>query len=142
MLGLMSRFLRGTGDTPSIRAELKSVPFHMMEQSFGALARSQETILTRYFRMKVQSVDFCGRAFHNAPLIEGFYSLALLYPVILWLARWHAVGCDRDVLADEDVARAITLADYQHGFSPWSRRRVRLLAHRGDIVRLCCRYGR
>ena len=75
-------------------------------------------------------------------LIEGFQNLALLFTVIVWLARWRAAGEGRASLADADLERAMSLADHHHGFSPilgsaWSRQRVRLLAQRDDISRLC-----
>jgi lysine-N-methylase len=77
------------------------------------------------------------------PLIEGFQNLALLFPVIIWLARWRAACGDRSEHFEvEDVERAISLADHHHGYSPilasaWSRQRVRLLARRNDISKLC-----
>ncbi|HOB32192.1 MAG TPA: YkgJ family cysteine cluster protein [Verrucomicrobiota bacterium] len=137
MLRVLWRFARAAGSTPEMRPELKPVPFSAVEQVSSRLSPSLDAALTRYFRMKIQSVGFCGRAFHNAPLIEGFRSLALLYPIILWLARWHAASHERQALVEEDLVRAITIADYHHGFSRWSRRRVRLLAQRNDIARLC-----
>ena len=36
-----------------------------------ALPPDAEETLTRFFRMKIQSVHFCGRAFHDAALLEG-----------------------------------------------------------------------
>ena len=67
--------------------------------------------------------------------------LALLLPVILWLARWLAAGEQRSSLSEADVARAIAIADHRHGYSPLFgtpgfRWRVRLLAQRDDIARL------
>ena len=74
--------------------------------------------------------------------MEGFRSLALLYPVIIWLARWRAVSDGRDRILDKDVVRGMVMADYHHGFSAPLRWRVRLLAQRQDIARLCCWYSR
>ncbi len=141
MLGAMLRFVRGGGLTPALREDLGRVRFVEIEKPFGPLSPGADAALTRYFRVKVQSLAFCGRAFHNAPLIEGFRSLVLLYPIILWLARWRAASDQRDRLADKDVARGIVLADYHHGFSAPFRRRVRLLAQREDIFRLICWYS-
>jgi lysine-N-methylase len=98
--------------------------------------------LTRFFRVKIQSLHFCGRAFYGLPLIEGFQNLALLFPVIIWLARWRAAAEQRFSISEEDIERAISLTDHHHGYSPilasaWSRQRVRLLARRDDISRLC-----
>jgi lysine-N-methylase len=93
--------------------------------------------LTRYFRVKVQSLHYCGVAFHDRPLIEGFRNLALLYPVILWVARWLAVSDGRSALAEADVVKAVTLVDYQYSYAPYLGWRTRLLQQRNDIVRLC-----
>ena len=99
-------------------------------------------MLTRFFRVKIQSLHFCGRAFYNRPLIEGFRNLALLYPVILWLGRWQAAGQERTNLTEADVARAISMVDYHYSYSPYLAWRVRLLTQRDDIARLCAWYGR
>lgn len=92
-------------------------------------------MLTRYFRVKIQSLHFCGRAFHDRPLIEGFRSLALLYPVILWLSRWLALSDGRSEFSDADVTRAISMVDYHHSYSPHLEWRVRLLHQRNDIAK-------
>ena len=142
LLFAMLRFVAASDHTPALRPGLKSVSFADIEKPFGQLSPEAEAILTRYFRVKIQGLSFCGRAFHNAPLMEGFRSLAVLYPMILWLARWHAVGEGRHSLSGQDIVRAITMADYHHGFSTWPRWRIRLLAQRNDIARLCCWYSR
>lgn len=142
MLRAILRFLPAGGHTPALRASLKSVKFTDIEKSFGPLSPAADAMLTRFFRVKIQSFHFTGSAFHHAPLMEGFRSLALLYPIIIWLARWQAVSDGRDKISDADVTRAITMADYHHGYSPRLRWRVKLLAQRNDIVRLCAWYGR
>jgi lysine-N-methylase len=140
------RFIRSGGTTPALRPGLKEVRFADLEKSSGPLSTGAEAMLTRFFRVKIQGLHFCGAAYYNVPLIEGFESLALLFPVIVWLSRWLAVGEGRFSLSDADVARAIAIADHPHGYSPrfgtsGYRRRVRLLAQRDDIARLCRHYG-
>ena len=142
MLWAMLRMAGASGRAPDLIPGLKPVRFAAIEKSFGALPSGAEATLTRFFRVKIQSLHFCGRAFYGFPLIEGFQNLALLYPVIIWLARWRAAAEQRSSLTDEDIQRAISLADHHHGYSPilataWSRRRVRLLAQRDGISRLC-----
>jgi lysine-N-methylase len=97
--------------------------------------------------VKIQGVHFCGRAFYDIPLVEGFQSLTLVFPAVLWLARWLAAGEGRKQLSSDDIARALAVADHQHGYSPVlghanSRRRVRALAGTGDIARLISWYAR
>jgi lysine-N-methylase len=146
MLRAMLQMAGAAGRLPDLIPGLKPVAFAAVEKSFGALPSGAEATLTRFFRVKIQSLHFCGRAFYGFPLIEGFQNLALLYPVIIWLARWRAAGEERSSLTDEDIQRSISLADHHHGYSPilaggWSRRRVRLLAQRDGISRLCGAYG-
>ena len=137
----MVRLVGAGGQTPALRQGLASVKFSDIEKSFGPLSPQMEAMLTRYFRVKIQSLHFFGAAFHDRPLMEGFRSLALLYPVIIWLSRWLAVGDGRTNLSDADVARAISMVDYHHSYSPHNAGRVRLLHQRNDISKLCGWYG-
>lgn len=142
MLRAMLQFARASGRVPDLIPGLKPVEFAVVEKSFGALPPGAEATLTRFFRVKIQSLHFCGRAFYGFPLIEGFRNLALLLPVILWLARWRAASENRSSILEADIQQAISLVDHHHGYSPilagaWSRRRVRLLSQRDDISRLC-----
>jgi len=136
------RFGRANGRTPALREGLASVKFADIEKSFGPLSASAEELLTRYFRVKVQSIHFCGRAFHDRPLIEGFRNLALLYPTIIWLSRWLAMSDKRTSLTDADLAKAISMVDYHYGYSPYLNWRVRLLEQRDEIIGLCNWYAR
>jgi len=142
MLWASLRFARAGGRTPALGRGLESVSFAAIEGLWGPLSPAAEALLTRFFRVKIQSLHFCGRAFHDRPLIEGFRALALLYPVILWLARWLAASDQRTGLSDADVARAVSLADARYGHAPYLRWRVQLLSQRDDIARLCSWYGR
>ena len=130
------RFVRAGGRTPALRSGLASVKFSDLEKSSGPLSPPMEALVTRYFRVKIQSLHFCGRAFHDRPLIEGFRSLALLYPVILWLSRWLAVSDGRTEITAADVARAVSMVDYHHSYSTHLEWRVRLLQQRNDIAKL------
>ncbi len=146
MLWSMFRMAAALGRVPDLIAGWKRVRFAAIETSFGPLPSGAEATLTRFFRVKIQSLHFCGRAFYGMPLIAGFQNLALLYPVIIWLARWRASAEERWSLTDEDIQRAISLADHHHGYSPilaapWSRRRVGLLAQRDGISKLCGAYA-
>ncbi len=141
------RVMRARGPVPARKPQWKGVTFNAIEQPFGALPAEAEALLTRFFRVKVQGLHFCGRAQEDLTLIEGFYGLALLYPVILWLSRCFAAGANRSVLHRDDVTRAIQAADHHYGYSarlssgPF-RKMVRLLAQREDVGLLCGWYGR
>lgn len=141
------RFASGKGSIPPLQEAFRAVPFAAVEQPFGGWPAEVDEILTRYFRVKVQGMHFCGRGYYNVPFVEGFQSLALIFPATLWLARWLAAGDDRQSLTTDDVARALAIADHHHGFSPafgqaTFRRRVRQLAATGDIARLIAWYSR
>jgi lysine-N-methylase len=141
------RFARGKGVTPPMQDCFREVPFDALEQSFGGLPDGADELFTRYFRVKIQGLNFCGRGYYRVPLVEGFRSLALIYPSILWLARWLAAGDGKTSLSIDKIARAMAIADHHHGFSPAFgqrsfRGRVRLLARMGEIDRLCNWYSR
>ncbi len=147
LLRAVWKFSRGEGEVPPLQDVFRPVPFSAVEQSFGGLTSEQDEIFTRYFRVKIQGLHFCGPAYYDIPFVEGFHSLLLMLPVTLWIARWLSVGDGRSQLATDDVARAMAIADHHHGYSPAlgqtaARSRVRSLAQAGDLPRLVLRYTR
>jgi lysine-N-methylase len=125
---------------------LKEVPFDALEQPRGFPQESHE-LFERYFRTKVRGLSFCGAAYYQVPLVEGFRSLALVYPAVLWIARWLAAGRGDSGISAVDVADSLAIADHHHGYSPafgtWGfRKRVQTMAKLGDIPRLCAWYTR
>jgi len=147
LLTMALRFARGTGSVPAVQEVFAEVPFSDLERRFGPFPEEAGEVLTRYLRVKLQGLHFCGPAYYNVPLVEGFQSLALVVPVVLWMARWLAVGQKRSHLETADVAQALSIADHHHGYSPafgqnGFRRRVRLLARADDISKLAARYSR
>ena len=104
-------------------------------------------MFTRYFRVKIRGLQFCGRAFFGFGLIEGFRSLALVFPSMLWLARFMVAADGRDRLETADVAKAIELADHYHGYTPQFNRfqyrwQIAMLARSDDISRAIGWYSR
>jgi lysine-N-methylase len=147
LLRMAMALTRGTGQIPAGHQGLREVPFARLDEPAGPLPPAAEELFTRYFRVKVAGLHFCGKPYFGVPFVEGVYSLVLVYPVVLWIARWHAASCDAAALSDESLVTAFTLADHNHGYSrafgTWGfRRRVRNLAQLGDIARLCAWYGR
>jgi len=137
----------GSGMLPSLQPCLKEIPFEQLEQPFGGLPEASQEMLSRYFRVKLQGMHFCGAAYYKVPLIEGFQSLVLVYPVIMWISRWLAATADRDQLQHEDVIQALTFVDHHHGYSKalgtWGfRRRVTTLAQSRDLDKLVAWYTR
>lgn len=141
-----TKFARGTGNVPPLQPVFREVPFETFEQPFGFPAECEE-LWTRYFRVKVQGLHFCGPAYYGVPLVEGFHSLALVFPATLWIARWLAASQNRTQLTHEDVSQALTISDHHHGYSPifgsfGFRKRVRTLAQMGEIPKLIHWYAR
>jgi lysine-N-methylase len=143
----LGRVLRAQGQVPALRPEWTALPFAAVEQPFGPLPLEAEAALTRFFRVKIEGLHFCGRSQDGLSFVEGFYGLALLYPVMLWLSRCYALSEKRDAIRLEDVTRAIMAADHHYGYSarlssrPF-RKIVGLLAQRDDVALLCGWYGR
>lgn len=141
------RFARGTGLVPPLQEPFVAVGFADLEPAFGPLPPEVDEIMTRYLRVKVQGLHFCGAAYYGVPLVEGFQSLALVVPAVLWIARWLAAGAGRRNLEVDDLARALAIADHHHGYSPAFglanfRSRVRSLASLDDISKLIVWYAR
>lgn len=139
------RMTRGTGHLPGLRPELKPVGFDRIEAAHGWPDAADE-LFTRYFRTKIRGLHFCGKAYYDVPFVEGFFSLALVVPVTMYLARWLAAGDARVGITDDDVRAALAMVDHHHGYSPAlggssARRRVRLIAQ-GDLPKLCVLYCR
>lgn len=136
----------GSGLLPHLNDELGEVSFEALEGTFGTLSAESEELLTRYFRVKVQGMHFCGPAYYDVPVIDGFHALALVLPVTLWIARWRAVTNGRSATTPEDIREALQIVDHQHGYSPvlgtWgSKKRVSTLAQTGDLARLISWYS-
>jgi lysine-N-methylase len=147
LLRAAMKFASGRGNVPPLQSVFAEVPFAKLEEPFGPLPPEAEEMLERYLRVKVSGLQFCGRAFFGASLVEGFRFLALVIPSILWLARWLAAGEGRGHLLPSDVARAMAIADHFHAYAPasggWTaRRRLRLLAGQGEVRKLCAWYAR
>lgn len=147
MLQFAWRFAKGTGNVPVLDTGFQAVPFTDLDQAFGPLPAEAEELFARYFQVKVQGIHYCGRAYYDVPLIEGARSLALVFPAVLWIARWWSLSHERTKWQIEDIAHAMTYVDHQHGYSPvfgqaHFRRRVRILSKLDDISKLITWYSR
>ena len=72
-------------------------------------------MLTRYYRVKVESLQFCGPTNFHMPFWDGLESLALTLPAIGWLSRIFAAGGRPP---DEAVTEALRVVDDNFGFNP------------------------
>lgn len=136
------RLTLGRGNAPPLQTGFRPVPFARLEESCGPVSAEMDELFTRYFLVKLTGWHYCGRAYYDVPLIEGFRSLVLMFPSVLWLARWLAVSREHSQWSFEDVADALAIADHHHGYSPAlgsfaARNRVRSLSKLGEISHLC-----
>ena len=131
------QFLTGSGSTPELGEGFRAVPFRRVAAISEVRGADSESLLTRYLRVKLQTVSCCGRAFHELSLQQGFQALCLQVAVIHWVARWHAAASGRSIARLDDIEAAIQRADHAwgHGRSPAPV--LRLLMQRGDLERLC-----
>lgn len=140
------RLSRGTGNLPRLQPTLKEIPFATLEQPCGGLPAGTDELFSRYLRVKIQGLHFFGAAYYDIPFVEGFQSLVLVVPAVLWIARWIVASADRQTLTLDDIQQALAIADHHHGYSPlWGqygfRSRVRTLARLGDIERFIVWYS-
>jgi lysine-N-methylase len=139
------RFASGRGRVPKLHAALPDVAtFAASDAPLGALDNDAVSLLARWHRVKVESLQFCGPTNFGLGVWEGLESLALTYPVAMWLARVMVAGGQS---ASAAVARAVRMTDDNFGFNPLlgsARQKfgLRLLANRGDLPRLVAWYGR
>ncbi len=141
-----ARLSSGKGALPQLHPDLGEVSVSALEGSFGPVPDEAEELLTRYFRVKIQGMHFCGPAYYDTSLIEGFQALVLTYPITLWLARWRAVTQKRTSITPEDIREALQIVDHQHGYSQvfgtWSsKKRVTTIAHSGNLEKLLTWYA-
>lgn len=140
------RLLGGVGTVPRVRADLPRLGFRQLEVPLGVPGDAAAAVLTRYYRVKLTSLGFCGRAFYGWPFLEGLGALLLTYPLILWYARLFALGAGKEALDAESMQRAVRVVDRPRGVSvPLSLRseRIRMghLSEHENLSRLILWYG-
>lgn len=121
--------------------------FSDLEQEFGGRTPEFDRLMVRYFRVKIQGLHFCGPANFDMNLLDGFRSLALMYPATMWVARIRASCQGRRHLILEDVQASLATVDHNYAYSPAlglnsSLRRLRMLGQMQQITRLCGWYSR
>ena len=121
--------------------------FSQLENEFGGRNAGFDELFVRFFRVKLQGLHFCGRAFYDMPFIDGFRSLALMYPATLWVARMRAARDGRTAISLPDVQAALATIDHNFGYSPalgmaGAKKRIQQLAQMQQITALCSWYSR
>ncbi|QDT66823.1 YkgJ family cysteine cluster protein [Calycomorphotria hydatis] len=139
------KLVRGAGMLPILHPDLPPIDFQAMNRCHDPLPEESDELFTRYFRTKIDGMHFCGPAYYDRPLAEGFFALALMYPLTMFVARWLAVAEDSS-LKHEHVAKALTITDHNHGYSPafglpFITSQMRQLIKLGDVPKLCVHYS-
>jgi lysine-N-methylase len=142
LLGAAFHFARGKGPIPRMHRGLPEATFEDVETPRGPLSAEVEAILERYYTIKVGSLQFCGAASFGLPFWEGFETLTLTLPLVLWVARMY-----RDVSREQAVVNALTVVDDHVGFnrvlaSRRQRLSFKILARMNELSRLIAWYSR
>lgn len=132
---------------PTSDATAAMPTFAQLENDFGGRNAEFDELFVRYFRVKLQGMHFCGPAFYDMSFIDGFRSLALMYPATLWVARMRAARDGRKVISLPDVQAALATIDHNFGYSPAlgmaaAKNRIKQLARMQQIPILCSWYSR
>ncbi len=135
---------RGRGRVPRVNSLIPEASFADAEQPAGPSGQQTDALLTRYYRVKVESLQFCGPTNFDLPFWAGLETLAMTFPAIQWLARVLRAG-GRE--ANEAATLALRVVDDNFGFNKllgMGRQKfaLRLLASRGELPRLIAWYGR
>jgi lysine-N-methylase len=122
------------------------ISFADLERPFEGRTPEIDELMTRYFRVKIQGMHFCGVANFNMSLVDGFRSLALMYPAVLWVARMKSAAAGRETLAIPDVQSALATLDHNFAYSPAlgtksGTDRIRILGRMQQVTRLCGWYS-
>src|SRR5262249_19691612 len=142
LLGAAWRFARGTGRIPQVHGLMPEARFEECESPKGPLPAESEELLWRYYRVKVQSMQFFGPTNFNLPFWDGLDSLALTLPIVLWLSRLF-----HERPATGAIEQAVQIVDDNFGYnrllgSGRQKFGLRLLSSRGELTRLIAWYAR
>jgi len=139
-----ARFALGRGRIPPVNSLIGAIGFAAVEEPAGPLPADADAALTRYYQMKVESLQFRGATNFDLPFWDGLESLAMTFPAIAWLGRVFSSG---GLSREESLIRALRMVDDNFGFNKLlglSRQKfaLKLLAARGELTRLIAWYGR
>ncbi len=138
------RFAAGRGPVPRLHGRIPDTATFEVAERPQPLPPEADALLTRYYRLKLDSLQFCGRTNFGRPFWPGLDSLLLTYPVIRWLGRVFAA----DGLPVTDAVKlAVQAVDDGFGYHPHLGTRriawgIDTLTDRGELAKLVAWYGR
>ncbi len=136
------KFGLGVGKVPNLNARMGKYLFADLEKPVGELPPGCEAALARYFQVKLTSFQFCGPTNANLSFWDGLESLALTYPIILWLTR--AIPAED---REKALRQAIHIVDDHFGYNPLLKKgrykfAMSILASHGELPKLIAWYSR
>jgi lysine-N-methylase len=138
------RFAPGVGAVPRLHGHIPETTFADAEQPAGPLSKEADALLSRYYRVKVESLQFCGPVNFRQAFWDGLDSLLLTFPAVMWLSR---VLTTPERPRDEAVKRAVQIVDDNFGYNKLlgagrQRWATQILSERGEVARLIAWYAR
>jgi lysine-N-methylase len=138
------QFARGKGVVPRVHAAIPEATFAATDKPLGSFSAQTVSLLTRWARVKVESMQFCGPTNFGLGVWDGLESLAMTFPAAMWLAR--VLTANGRGSADA-ITLAVRIVDDNFGFnkllgSTRQKFALRLLAARGELPKLVAWYGR
>jgi lysine-N-methylase len=138
------RFAWGGGPVPPVNGLLPpGSRFERAEQFAGPLPPEAEQLFIRYFRVKLESMQFVGRLNFDLPFWAGLDSLISMFPMTLWLSRLLTTDERPREVAIRDALRLI---DDSFGFNDLLRGKLssglKNLSAKGELPKLVAWYGR
>jgi lysine-N-methylase len=129
---------------PRVHAAIPEATFAATDKPLGSFSAQTVSLLTRWARVKVESMQFCGPTNFGLGVWDGLESLAMTFPAAMWLAR--VLTANGRGSADA-ITLAVRIVDDNFGFnkllgSTRQKFALRLLAARGELPKLVAWYGR
>ncbi|MFM7150340.1 MAG: YkgJ family cysteine cluster protein [Gemmataceae bacterium] len=133
------RFTMGKGKVPRLHGKLPERSFDQLEKPMGPLPSEVESILERYFVIKIGSLQFAA---FRQPFWSGLEAFLITFPVLLWVARFLD-----DKPTPESIHQALVIVDDHVGFNPVlasfrQQLGFSILSKTGQLPRLVAWYGR
>jgi lysine-N-methylase len=144
----IARMLRGKGPTPPLHPTFPQTTFAVLDEplqsSQPALLRPElQRPIERYLALSAASYQYAFAARSSWTVLQSIRSLAMSFPVALYLVRWATAGREPTL---HDVARVVATIDRGQGYSSLSGARYRsvltLLEMQEDLEKLAVWYAR
>ena len=139
------RFAVGRGPIPRLHGLMPQTTFEQLERPTGPLSEASRELLTRFYQVKLESLQFCGPTNFRRQFWPGLDSLILTFPAIQWLSRVFSANGERS--RDDAMKLAVQVVDSNFGFNKllgasrqtWA---TQTLTDRGEFAKLVAWYAR